>query len=62
MNLKEFLKMYKLTEKEQIILQKLIRQEKSFAFELPHLDESYVSQLDVLYKKVGYGEDHWEGY
>lgn len=54
--------MYKLTEKEQIILQKLIRQEKSFAFELPHLDESYVSQLDVLYKKVGYGEDHWEGY
>lgn len=52
----------KINEREAVILQKLIRSEKSSAYQLPHLDEDYVKTLDDLYLKVGEGIDYWEGY
>lgn len=52
----------KFTEHESVILQKLIRNEKRGAYELPHLDQGYVDVLDKLYLTVGHGVDYWEGY
>jgi hypothetical protein len=48
------------TDREELILQKLIRQEIRGAGELPHLDEEYVNDLKMIYNKMS--QDHWEGY
>ncbi len=50
-----------LTEKEELIIQKLIRQEKRGNQQLPWPSEDYQKELDVLYKKIS-KVDHWEGY
>lgn len=51
----------KLTEREEVILQKLIRHEKEGNMQLPWPSEDYQKDLDVLYKKIS-KVDHWENY
>jgi Tfp pilus assembly PilM family ATPase len=53
--------MKNLTEREETILQKLIRHEKEANGSLPFPSEEYQRDLDVLYKKVS-KVDRWEDY
>ncbi len=48
------------TDREELILQKLIRNEIRAAEELPWLDLDYVEDLKTIYNKMS--QDHWEGY
>lgn len=50
----------KFTEWEELVLQKLIKNEIQGAFELPHLDEDYVRDLKNLYEK--FPVDHWKDF
>lgn len=50
----------KFSDREEMILQKLIRMEIREAEELPHLDIDYIEDLKTIYNKMS--EDHWEGY
>ncbi len=52
--------MAEFTEREELIMQKCIRQEIKSAKSLPFEDYDYINDLKIIYSKLG--PDQWEGY